>query len=101
MKYTTLIDVEKIKDRDTGGKQTDINAPLNFEYNYGKGFKIGGIDSIKRGSKDPLKLNELKEVVKVDMNKIGQEVNENKDVVKVKPNIFNTSTYVKPDDSPF
>jgi hypothetical protein len=48
MKYMTMIDIEKIKDRDTGGQQTELNAPLLFDYNFGLGFKIGGIDCIKR-----------------------------------------------------
>lgn len=85
MKYTTLLDVEKIKDRDTGGKQTEVNKPLYFDYNYGKGFKIGGIDSVKRKDRDPIKIQEVlnREPVKADFSKIGQEVNEKKDVIKI------------------
>ena len=52
MKYQTMISVEKIKDRDTGGQQTDLNEPLLFDFNSGKGFKIGGVDSIKRNTSD-------------------------------------------------
>lgn len=48
MKFMTMIDIEKVKDRDTGGQQTELNNPLLFDYNYGLGFKIGGIDPIKR-----------------------------------------------------
>ena len=48
MKFQTMIDIEKVKDRDTGGKQTDLGNPLLFDYNYGLGFKIGGVDAIKR-----------------------------------------------------
>lgn len=52
MKYMTMVEVEKIKDRDTGGQQTELNQPLLFDYNYGLGFKIGGIDPIKRINND-------------------------------------------------
>jgi len=48
MKYITMVDVEKVKDRDTGGQQTELNNPEMFEYNSGLGFKQGGIDPIKR-----------------------------------------------------
>ena len=48
MKFYTMINVEKIKDRDTGGQQTELNIPLMFEYNYGLGFKLGGYEGIKR-----------------------------------------------------
>jgi hypothetical protein len=48
MKYQTMIDVEKIKDRDTGGQQTELGQPLLFDFNRGLGFTIGGIDAIKR-----------------------------------------------------
>jgi len=52
MKYMTMVEVEKIKDRDTGGQQTELNTPLLFDYNYGLGFKIGGVDPIKRINND-------------------------------------------------
>jgi hypothetical protein len=48
MKYMTMIDVEKIKDRDSGGQQTELNQPLLFDYNFGLGFKIGGIDPLRQ-----------------------------------------------------
>lgn len=38
MKFYTLVEVEKIKDKDTGGQQTEYNNPLLFYYNYGLGF---------------------------------------------------------------
>ena len=41
---------EKIKDRDTGGQQTELGNPLLFDFNNGLGFKIGGVDAIKRRS---------------------------------------------------
>lgn len=48
MKYSTMIDIEKIKDRDTGGQCTDLGIPLIFDFNRGLGFRIAGIDPIKR-----------------------------------------------------
>lgn len=54
MKYQTMIDIEKIKDRDTGGQQTELGIPLLFEFNNGLGFKIGGVDPIKRRGNNPL-----------------------------------------------
>ena len=62
MKYQTMISVEKVKDRDTGGQQTDLNEPLLFDYNKGLGFKIGGVCPIKRDTKENfsrLELNNL------------------------------------------
>jgi len=53
MKFLTMIEIEKIKDRDTGGMQTELNSPLLFDYNFGLGFKIGGVDPLKRPSKKP------------------------------------------------
>lgn len=51
MRYYTMVDVEKVKDRDTGGQQTDHGVPLLFDYNYGLGFTIGGMEGIKRKPK--------------------------------------------------
>jgi hypothetical protein len=48
MKYFTMIDIEKIKDRDTGGQQTELNQPLLFDYNFGKGFTIGGVNPLQQ-----------------------------------------------------
>lgn len=57
MRYYTMIDIAKVRDISTGGKQTNLDEPLLFEYNYGKGFKIGGVDPLKDYRK--LKENEL------------------------------------------
>lgn len=54
MKYQTMIDIEKVKDRDTGGQQTELGSPLLFDFNNGLGFKIGGIDAIKRRDNNPM-----------------------------------------------
>jgi len=59
MKFSTLVDVEKIKDRDTGGQQTLYGEPLIFDYNYGFGFTIGGIDAIAPHRRTKKNTNEL------------------------------------------
>ena len=46
MKYNTLISIEKIKDKETGGNLTELNMPIICEFNSGLGFKIGGIDNL-------------------------------------------------------
>jgi hypothetical protein len=46
MKYYTMIEVEKIKDTDTGGRNTALNDPILCEFNYGLGFTIRGIDAL-------------------------------------------------------
>jgi hypothetical protein len=46
MKYYTMINVEKIKDLDTGGKHTNLNEPILCEFNNGLGFNIGGVDPL-------------------------------------------------------
>lgn len=46
-KYT-LLEVDKVKDMDTGGKPTIKDLPVMFDYNYGNGFTVNGVDVIKR-----------------------------------------------------
>jgi hypothetical protein len=47
MKFYTEIYVEKIKDVETGGKRTMREVPVMHEFNFGLGFKIGGIDPLR------------------------------------------------------
>lgn len=52
MKYVTMINVEKVKDTETGGKVTGLNEPVMCEFNRGLGFMIYGnnpIDNIRKG----------------------------------------------------
>jgi len=46
MKYYTMLDVEKVKDCDTGGKNTHLNDPILFEFNSGLGFINAGKDAL-------------------------------------------------------
>ena len=48
MKYFTMIDIDKVKDRDTGGSITMTDEPIMFYYNHGLGFLIDGVDPIQR-----------------------------------------------------
>jgi hypothetical protein len=48
MRYETMVNVEKVKDTDTGGKQTQLHQPILFNFNSGLGFKNGYVDPIKR-----------------------------------------------------
>lgn len=64
MKYYTMIDVEKIKDQDTGGKNTSLNDPILCEFNYGLGFKIAGKDALAsvRPKKTPMPFQVTKKI---------------------------------------
>jgi hypothetical protein len=46
MKYVTWVNVEKVKDMDTGGKHTALNDPIMFDFNSGLGFKVNGVDPL-------------------------------------------------------
>lgn len=59
MKYLTMVNVEKVKDRDTGGQQTPFDLPLMFDYNKGLGFTMGGIDPLQPYRKTKKNTNEL------------------------------------------
>jgi len=48
MRFETQLHVLKIKNTRTGGKPTLQDFPILFSYNFGLGFKIGGIDPIYR-----------------------------------------------------
>ncbi len=39
--------IYKIKDKETGGKPTNLAEPLRFDYNSGLGFTIGGNNVLK------------------------------------------------------
>jgi hypothetical protein len=47
MKYVTWVNVEKVKDMDTGGKHTALNDPIMFDFNSGLGFTVNGVDPLK------------------------------------------------------
>lgn len=47
MKFYTMINVEKIKDADTGGLHTRLDEPIMCEFNNGLGFTIHGINPLR------------------------------------------------------
>lgn len=47
MKFYTLVTIAKVRDTETGGQQTNFEEPVLCDYNYGKGFLIGGVDPLK------------------------------------------------------
>jgi len=59
MKYRTLFFVRKIKDTETGGQVTDINEPLEFDFNGGLGFTLDGQNTLSSTIKDDLELKPL------------------------------------------
>jgi hypothetical protein len=46
LRYTTMVSIDKVKDTDTGGEQTMLDDPIHFDYNFGLGFKINGVDPL-------------------------------------------------------
>lgn len=59
MKFMTMVNVEKVKDQDTGGKITGLNNPIMCEYNSGLGFKIEFIDPLAKFRPKPDTSNNL------------------------------------------
>lgn len=47
MKTYTQMYVYKIKDRETGGNETEYESPVLFEFNKGLGFMVDGINPLK------------------------------------------------------
>lgn len=55
--HLTMIHVYKIKDKETGGRPTNIGEPLSFDFNKGLGFTIGGQNPLKiKDNTEKLKL---------------------------------------------
>ena len=58
----TLLEVDKIKDMDTGGKPTIKDLPVMLDYNYGLGFTVNGVDVIKRNLHQKVHQQKIKEI---------------------------------------
>jgi len=95
MKWFTMIDIDKVKDKDSGGSQTEMNVPVLLEYNYGLGFKINGVDPIKRINKPQQR--QIEPVTPVINYSITMQENQG---INFKDEPKKTS-YNKPDDCPF
>jgi len=52
MKYYTMIDIDKIKDTDSGGQITISDNPILFEFNSGLGFKTAGVNPLEELQKN-------------------------------------------------
>ena len=57
--YTTEVYIRKIKDTETGGAVSPIDDPLDFEFNSGLGFTIGGQNPLNNYVKNDLELSQL------------------------------------------
>jgi hypothetical protein len=51
--YNTLVYTRKIKDTETGGQVTAIDAPVSFDFNKGLGFTCGGYNPLKKRVEQP------------------------------------------------
>jgi hypothetical protein len=47
MRFYTLVSVEKVKDVETGGRNTLMDEPILFDYNRGLGFINEHTDTLK------------------------------------------------------
>lgn len=47
-KFKTWVNVEKVKDTETGGKHTEIDYPIVCDFNSGLGFTINGTDPLQK-----------------------------------------------------
>lgn len=50
----THVHVKKVKETETGGKPTLLNAGVHFRYEYGTGFTCGGINPLKGTIVEPI-----------------------------------------------
>ncbi len=60
MKYYTMVSIEKIKDKETGGQISEYQSPLLFSWNSGLGFTIAGVDPLQAHRPNLNKLNKPK-----------------------------------------
>lgn len=103
MRNVTFIGVSKIKDTFTGGSPTSKDKEIQFDYNFGNGFLINGIDPMPRkGAKSISEQKELFESkLKADEEKLHR-INNN---LTLKPSTdFSEPTEYeknKPDSLPF
>ena len=65
MKFETMVTVEKIKDRTTGGECTMLDDPMLFSFNSGNGFTQGHTDPLKNlRYQEPIQTNVLNNIRK-------------------------------------
>ena len=56
MKYWTMVDVDKVKDVDTGGGRTEAGFPVMCHFNDGLGFKINSINPLESVQNKPIQI---------------------------------------------
>ena len=69
MKFFTMVDIDKIKDVDTGGGVSEADLPLLFHFNDGLGFTINGVNPLKETQnkfKEPTKESSLNDFANVN-----------------------------------
>jgi len=54
MKYFTMVDIDKVKDVDTGGNKTEAGFPVMCHFNDGLGFKINGVNPLAEVQNKPI-----------------------------------------------
>jgi len=85
-RYTTLIEVSKVKDTETGGSPTIMDYPIRLDFNYGKGFKIGLDEPIKDWR---------------DSQQVNNTMKPNNNFESAKAGLIDNSIFDTPDDLPF
>lgn len=69
--YNTLIYTRKIKDTETGGKVTAIDAPVSFNFNAGLGFTCGGYNPLKDIKQEEPQLTDIGKIVDNNFDNIN------------------------------
>ena len=57
MKYWTMVDIDKVKDNDTGGEQSMDGFPTMCYFNSGLGFLINGVNPLRELQSNSLELD--------------------------------------------
>jgi len=61
MKYYTMVDIDKVKDVDTGGSMTLNDFPIMCHFNRGLGFNIDGVNPLESVQNKPMPMKEKQE----------------------------------------
>ena len=75
MKFSTMITIDKIKDRTTGGECTNLDEPLLFEFNNGLGFKLGHSDPLKEFRRNEIDQAQISNQALNNFSKTNTEFN--------------------------
>jgi hypothetical protein len=64
----TMVNVEKVKNTETGGRQTSKDIPQMFEFNNGLGYKQGLVDPVKRSKIIEPREDEVKSAIQPNLD---------------------------------